>query len=276
MTARFPARLHVLLARDAPNAVVIRRGPARHVAVIGWDRRRDRFQMGQWLYGRIYEQRCDLSPDGRHLIYFAMNGRWNSRVKGSWTAISRAPYLKALTLWAKGDCWQGGGLFLSANKYWLNGGGMHQLLQDDSGLAASLDYPWEEAYGGECPGVYYLRLQRDGWVMHYTALDANGERVTRFEKRLNDHWRLRKLAYSTLFRPAGRSVHFDRHQLWNARTGETADLPAWEWADVDGGRILWAESGRLFAARVARGGLGAAQALHDFNGLRFERLEAPY
>ena len=70
----FPARLHVLLAGNSSQAVVIRRGPSKHVCVIGWDRSRDTFEEGQWLKGRIYERRCDLSPDGRHLIYFAMNG----------------------------------------------------------------------------------------------------------------------------------------------------------------------------------------------------------
>ena len=78
-----PPRLHVLLARDASTAVVIRRGPARHTAVIGWERNSDTFRLGQWLYGRIYERRSDLSPDGKHLIYFAMNGRWHSTAKGT-------------------------------------------------------------------------------------------------------------------------------------------------------------------------------------------------
>ena len=90
-----PARLHVLLAREASTAVVIRRGPTRHTAVIGWNRKTDEFTLGQWLYGRIYERRSDLSPDGQHLIYFAMNGRWHSSVKGSWTALSRAGRLLA-------------------------------------------------------------------------------------------------------------------------------------------------------------------------------------
>ena len=34
---RFPARLHVLLARDALKGVVIRRGPSRRVATLLWD-----------------------------------------------------------------------------------------------------------------------------------------------------------------------------------------------------------------------------------------------
>ena len=135
MATPFPARLHVLLARNDAAAVVIRRGPSRHTAVIGRDRATDRFTPGQWLHGRIYERRCDLSPDGRHLIYFAMNGRGQSPARGSWTAISRAPWIKALSLFPKGDCWHGGGLFLSSREYWLNDGCGHAVLGNGSGLA---------------------------------------------------------------------------------------------------------------------------------------------
>jgi hypothetical protein len=140
-----PARLHVLLARDASAAVVIRREPSRHTAVIGWDRKTDKFTLGQWLNGRIYERRADLSPDGKHLIYFAMNGRWNSRAKGAWTAISRAPYLKAVSLFAKGDCWHGGGRFTSPREYWLNDGYGHQTLDEDRHLQRLPKHDWEWA-----------------------------------------------------------------------------------------------------------------------------------
>jgi hypothetical protein len=126
-TKRFPARLHVLFARGSSLALVIRRGPSKTVCTCSWDRDDDTFKVGQWMRGRIYERRCDLSPDGKHFIYFAMNGRWNSKMLGSWTAISRAPYLKALALFSKGDCWHGGGLFLSADKYWLNGCGYTEI-----------------------------------------------------------------------------------------------------------------------------------------------------
>jgi hypothetical protein len=97
----FPPRIHVLLAREAPLGVVIRRGPSKRVATFLWDRRHDEFSLGQWLKGRIYERRSDLSSDGKYLIYFAMNGKWRSETQGSWTAISRAPYLKALALFAQ-------------------------------------------------------------------------------------------------------------------------------------------------------------------------------
>jgi len=62
--ARFAARIHVLLASDAPVGLVIRRGPSKCVATLLWNRKTDEFQLGQWLKGRIYERRSDLSPDG--------------------------------------------------------------------------------------------------------------------------------------------------------------------------------------------------------------------
>src|SRR5438094_7956154 len=94
MSARVPARLHVLLASEAAVGVVLRRGPANAVCSVLWDRKKDTFEIGQWLRARSYERRADLSPDGRHLIYFAMNGRWTSEARGSCTASARAPWLK--------------------------------------------------------------------------------------------------------------------------------------------------------------------------------------
>src|SRR5690242_7373271 len=88
---KFPARMHVLLAREAKVGLVIRRGPSKSVCTVLWDRKRDTFKLGQWMRGRIYERRSDLSPNGKLLIYFAMNGHWESETKGAWTAISRVP-----------------------------------------------------------------------------------------------------------------------------------------------------------------------------------------
>ena len=276
MSARFPARLHVLFAPTSHLALVIRRGPSRHVCTIQWNRRTDKFRLGQWLYGRIYERRCDLSPNGEHFIYFAMNGRWDSKVKGAWTAISRAPYLKALSLFPKGDCWHGGGLFLSDREYWLNDGYGHELLEDKAPLTRCTDYPGSNHYGGECPGVYYLRLQRDGWQLKGVEEHGKFDSTTLFEKRVNDHWILRKNARATIDHPDGKGAYFDRHEIVNPRTGEVRSLPDWEWAEVDGGRVVWAERGKLFASRLKASGLTKVSELYDFNDMVFERIQAPY
>lgn len=110
-------RLYAILARDGRSAVVFRRGPTKQVLVLRWWLDNDRLEPGQWFKGRIYERRCDLSPDGELLIYFAAN--WKAPYQ-SWTAVSRTPYLTALALWPKGDAWGGGGLFLSPRTIGLN------------------------------------------------------------------------------------------------------------------------------------------------------------
>ena len=71
----FPARLKVIVARSAPYAVIFRRGPNDRVCTIGWDLKTDTFSVGQWLKGRIYPHRADLSPDGKYMIYFAADFR---------------------------------------------------------------------------------------------------------------------------------------------------------------------------------------------------------
>ena len=123
------ARLHVLLASRSADAVVIRRGPSKSVCFVHWNRQTDRFKVAQWMRGRVYERRSDLSPDGKFLIYFASNYGRNLQ---AWTAISRAPYMKAIALFAKGDAWHGGGLFTGDNTYWLNDGYGHTVLRQSS------------------------------------------------------------------------------------------------------------------------------------------------
>ena len=272
----FAARLHVLLARDAPIGLVIRRGPSKTVATIQWNRKTDDFKIGQWLKGRIYERRCDLSPDGKHLIYFAMNGYWKSEAQGSWTAISRAPYLKALGLFPKGDCWHGGGLWTGVKRYWLNDGMGHSVLQQTSEVERDSIFKPTTNYGGECFGVYFPRLLRDGWSLleHVEVGKLKSKFI--FEKPLPHGWTLRKIAHAEVGAPVGKGVYWDEHELFFKKTGETMAFPDWEWADVDGKRLVWAEGGSLHAGKIARDGLGNRAKLLDFNEMKFAPLKAPY
>lgn len=270
-----PARLHVILARNGKTGIVIRRGPSREVALIGWDRRSDQFHLGQWLRGRIYERRCDLSPDGKHFIYFAMNGRWQSASKGSWSAISRAPYLTALSFFPKGDCWHGGGLFPSDKTYWLNDGYGHIVGRDASGLFRTTTPPGPDQYGGECPGVYFHRLQRDGWKLANAQRGECSSGVT-FEKPVNPRWMLRKFANASTDRRVGRGIYLDTHQLVDTKKGEIIDCPDWEWADLDGRRLVWVDKGAIYRGRIGAHGLFDEKKLRDFNAMTFERREAPY
>src|SRR5262245_20931756 len=121
-----PARLFVLLARNAPVGVILRRGPTQWTQLIKWNTDTDTFEAGQWFKGRIYEDKCDLSPDGKMLVYFAKksgNAFKHPDYGDSWTAISKPPYFTALALWPiYGIWWEGGGggLFRSDKEVLLN------------------------------------------------------------------------------------------------------------------------------------------------------------
>src|SRR4051794_39570157 len=111
------ARLFVILARKAPVGVILRRGPSNHVQLIRWNMADDTFEQGQWFKGRIYERRCDISPNGTLLIYFAATYK---EPLHSWTAISKVPWFAATALWPKGDGWNGGGYFTGSYSICLN------------------------------------------------------------------------------------------------------------------------------------------------------------
>lgn len=268
----FGARIHVLLARDVPTAVVIRRGPSKRVATLLWNRETDEFQLGQWLKGRIYARRCDLSPDGTYFLYFAMNGKWDSETGGSWTAISRAPYLKALALFPKGDCWHGGGLWTGYRTYWLNDGYGHTVLRNTP--AVKRDHEWRPPvyFNAECLGVYYVRLMRDGWQLKTAAGELTKGAV--FEKPCPNGWTLRKLAH--IGSAPGRGCYWDGHELFHASSGKSMPFPNWEWAELDGGRLVWASDGKLEAGRLCADGLVDRKLLCCFNAMEFEAVKAPY
>ncbi len=274
--ARFAPRIHVLLASHAPIGLVIRRGPSKSVATILWDRRRDEFQLGQWFKGRIYERRSDLSPDGTYFLYFAMNGKWNSEARGSWSAISLAPFLKALAIFPKGDCWNGGGLWTGKTTYWLNDGYGHSVLRNTKLVRRAATYHPSEDFGGECLGVYYPRLMRDGWTIIQRLHVGKWKDNDIFEKSIGNGWVLRKIAHAEVGAPIGKGCYWDEHALVHPSSGSVVACSDWEWADLDGKRLVWATGGRLLCAGVKKDGLAEQTELYDFNEMAFTPIEAPY
>ena len=324
--AKPPARLHAILARRGANAVVFRRGPSDKVAVVGWDRSNDTFTLGQWLRGRIYPLRCDLSPSGKHLIYFAAKyGRENpveklvreelkKRFKTvdlwrvdhrllaqaedelrrkkefqkleksgdyhdcSWTAISRSPYLKALSIWWNGTGWNGGGLFESEGEYYLNRPperiartipGVQERRFKELEPTSELVQEFGWGHHGECWMVYGRRLIRDGWR------EVDYENGFAFEKELQNGWILRKECPADDYSPL-HEVYWERHLLLDADGKTLIKGKDWRWAEYDDyrKRIVYAENGAIYA-------LGQKLPLkpillYDFNEMTFKRISAPY
>jgi hypothetical protein len=127
------SRLFVIPARDEAVAVIFRRGPSRWYHIIQWNTRRDTFTHGAWIKGRIYEEKCDISPDGQLLLCFIHQGsRCGTPYTTAWTAISRTPWLQALAVWPEGSTWAGGGRFLDNRRIVIRSNAAHRPFIPDS------------------------------------------------------------------------------------------------------------------------------------------------
>ncbi len=109
----------MLHARKANFSVIFRKGPAKWTQVLKWNTETDKIIAGQWFKGSFYPGKSDLSPYGNYLIYFAAKFKDETN-KYAWTAISKPPYLTAIALWKQNDTFDGGGLFESTRKIYLN------------------------------------------------------------------------------------------------------------------------------------------------------------
>lgn len=122
MSPRPPPRLFVIMAARARVAVVVRRGPSSWAQLTLWETDTDRFTPGAWLRGRLFAEKCDLSPDGRLFVYAAYQGsRLSGSTTDSYTAVSRPPWLHALALWPMGTTYGGGGRFVDDRRLVLRG-----------------------------------------------------------------------------------------------------------------------------------------------------------
>ena len=157
--------LYCILAREADTAVIFRRGPSKLVRLIRWTLRNDTFQPGQWLLGRIYERKSDLSPDGEKLVYMAANYKRDLR---SWIAVSNPPYLTALVLWGANGTWNDISLFETNNFLAL----ATYRLDSSTDPYEGFDVPRQlRVRPKPWPGHFYRladhdRLIRDGWSVN--------------------------------------------------------------------------------------------------------------
>ena len=282
------ARLYVLLARQASRGVVIRRGPSKQVLLIGWNLDDDTFEPGQWFKGRIYERRCDLSPDGELLVYFAADFR---RTIGSWTAVSRAPFFTALALWPKGDCWGGGGQFASNARLMLNHMSHEMTLAPDFSAPKwfSISQCGEWSGGGEDDPIWSSRLQRDGWkptAYPEKTKDDYGEKVwIEYDhpivwEKPHPLWPDRYILRMSIIGIKERdgNWYIVEHSVIGEK-GQIEEIGRSEWADWSrDGDLLFAQSGCLYRLRPSKrrfGPIENSEQIADFNNLGFERVEPP-
>ena len=267
-----PARVFFILAREAPLAVVFRRGPSRWVQLLKWRTDTDTFESGQWFHGRIYERRSDLTPDGSLMIYFAnkINERTleDEEYTYAWTGVSKPPFLTALALWPKGDCWHGGGAFTDGNTVVLN----HK-----ADVAAShpkhkpgpLKVILKDHVHGEDDPIFSERLQRDGWAPRqewivenrgYPQLFSTVQPEIREKRQPNGRYSLQ------LKRAISRLEYSEEFVIVDREGGSRTRIERASWADWDQqGRLVFAVDGKLMSALIDKSGSLSHHKLLDLN-----------
>jgi hypothetical protein len=73
---------------------------------------RGSYEPGAWLRGTLYPQRCDVSPDGEWLCYFALQPSATWELGWTYVALSRLPWLHALAAWRTDGTWTRGAHFV--------------------------------------------------------------------------------------------------------------------------------------------------------------------
>lgn len=283
-------RIYAILAREANRAVVFRRGPSKRVQLLLWHTDTDKFLDGQWFKGRIYERRCDLSPSGNLLVYFAANYKLPYY---SWTAVSKPPFLTALALWPKGDCWGGGGLFDKERKLRLNHGAHEMTLAEGFAVPSRVrvEQIGSHAGGGEDNPIMDMRLKRDGWkrLQDGEAIQHNLKASVWLEFKPALVWAKEHVPsrgrYELQMHILGMHErdgpwYIIDHLVKDKTTGATTTLERADWADwCHSGDLLFAQDGRLFRLGFSSAGvlneLPAAKLLIDLNGRGFTELAAP-
>jgi hypothetical protein len=274
-----PARLAWLEARDAPIAVVFRRGPSRWVELVSWDLEHDVFERGAWFHGRIYERRCDLSPDGTKLLYFARKYGEPKTIEGgyteSWTAISRPPWLTALALWPKGDSWHGGGAFLDDRRVLLNHRPEYARPHPNH-LPVGLTVEPDPGARGEDDPLFSRRLERDGWMC---IEEGHDQWVSWAEGYVTEQPQILERACGDLRIVKRREMA--RYEVRETFTlaGATVDevpLEAADWVDWDRrGRLIVLRAGKIEVRDVVGGHVGEARILLDLSADAIETRKSP-
>ena len=280
MNTKPPCRLFAILARKAPIGVIFRRGPSDWVRLIKWHTDTDEIERGQWFHGRIYEKRCDLSPHGHLLVYFAAKRfKIDPAYTGTWTAVSKPPYLTALGLWPKGDSWAGGGLFKHDKELFLN----HRLdasKPHKDHLPQNLKVePNPDAYGEDSP-IYDIRLLRDGWELrqelecHEVKKAYVTDKPEIYTKSHADK-SLNLLMITSNNSPDGITL-VSEFSLELPEYGVQYPVSDATWADWDQrGRLVFVKEGILFAADVDESGVFIPVQIEDFNDDEPEAIESP-
>jgi len=263
------ARVFALIPTQSNKAIIICRLRAKQVGVFQWDITTNKITIAQWLKGRIYEYLSDISPDGNHFIYSA-----NHKREG-YTAISKAPWIKAISFWRNVGGW-GGGIFIDNKSYMLfDGYDSYSKFIDKSlnGINRRL------LINGELPfniklnefkifGIYSARLIEQNWI---TIERSNNKTI--FHKIINNNLILEKIFYKGCNKKNSKGVGIfcETHNI--IKNNSIIDKVDWEWCEYSNNKIFYIKKGCLYELKDIN---DIPKLIYNFNNEKFINKIAPY
>jgi hypothetical protein len=241
-----PPRLYAIVASAAPVAVVFQRGPGKAWGIHRWNLSTGDLETGAVFRGTLYPRRCDLSPSGDLLYYFALKRDSRAFLGESglktYSAVSKLPWLFALAAWRESGTWTRGCHFVEAPSTEEDG----QIGPPQAGDATPLRARHHLALRRTTPLQYAVERRR-GWLEDEDCP----------ERGPNDAWDEQRSVILTKPRTSAKRAHADRLVLadrgWHREEGiegrrpayrllrgkRTTDLTDVAWADWDPfGRLL--------------------------------------
>jgi len=245
-------RVFGIPAARAGTVAVIRRGPSGCSHLSRWEPELEIFQPGSWLHGTIYPQRCDLSPDGRWFVSFALKGNARWDVGATYLAISRLPWLTALAAGRTCGTWTRGLHFAERRTWEVDdppvGDLAHVRRRYGLAITRATTFAVERRRGWFESADTPARSPDDAWD------ERRAQQVTMEKPRPGDP--------ATHLTVSGRYAAFrDMEPAWGrpryaiVEGSRSAPLPGVQWAD-------WSTTGRLLVATDA-GSLQVREAPFD-------------
>jgi hypothetical protein len=257
----FPARIHLLPAKTAPIVIVIRRKPSKLFHVLKWDTDLDELQAGSWFHGKLYPMRCDVSPDGRHMVYLAMGSGGHT-----WNGVCEPPFLRTMAEGENMGTWSGGGYFASDERLLVNS------WSPSKGDLPFRCEPLQGEHGGEDLSVLVPRLERDGWRRRGLEWGREVERVGTSKLTVDQigddgwAWRPSKGVPELRMRFLGYLEH--GYTFGFELEGHSGLLDGVDWACYDSrGRLVYTQAGSLYLWGPEDLDRGEPRSVHDLEGL---------
>jgi hypothetical protein len=248
------ARIHLLAANNAPVVIIIRRKPSRWFHILRWNTQTDQIESGSWFEGRIYPFRCDVSFDGRFMVYFAMG----SDARSTWTGVCEPPFLHTVAEWRQPSTYDGGGIFWEKNLLFVN-----PVLNKVGSGHESLPFATEHFPIGHVSGdqMLYCRMERDGYQLNRPF----GKEKDKMLDPDDPEWTMRP----TNQHPWLRMKYRQRSSLGTSFVFDLPDYPNLldhqvTWATYDSlGQLLIAREGVLYRYRLKDFETGIPSAMID-------------